>query len=151
MTRNQITVQIRRMSESTSLPLPSYQTENAVGMDVHAAISEPVAIDPLAVSVIPTGFALAVPDGFEAQLRPRSGLASQHGITLVNTPATIDSDYRGEVKVALINLGSKPFTVEPAMRIAQLLILPVLRVQWDEVTELPPTTRGAGGFGHTGN
>lgn len=151
MASNQITVQIRRMPGMEHLRLPAYQTPSAAAMDVSAAISQPLTITPSSTVIVPTGFAIAVPEGFEAQLRPRSGLASKHGITLVNSPATIDADYRGEVKLALINLGTRPFTLEPGMRVAQLLVLPVPRVQWTEVADLPPTERDAGGFGHTGH
>jgi dUTP pyrophosphatase len=107
-------------------------------------------IAPGEIALIPCGFALAIPVGYEAQVRPRSGLATKHGITVINAPGTIDSDYRGEVKVALINQGKEPFSIERGTRIAQMLIAPVPRVRWQKVAELPPTSRGAGGFGHTG-
>ncbi len=145
-------VSIQRLPHAVALqtPLPAYQSEHAAGMDVHAAIAEPMSIEPGQIVRVPTGFALAVPEGYEAQLRPRSGLAAKHGITLPNSPGTIDSDYRGEVQVALINLGREPITIEPNMRIAQMLITPVPRITWNPVEQLPPTPRGAGGFGHTG-
>ncbi|HVP73492.1 MAG TPA: dUTP diphosphatase [Phycisphaerales bacterium] len=130
--------------------LPRYQTEHAAGMDLHAAISESVTIAPGEIRMIPCGFAMAVPVGFEAQVRPRSGLASRHGIGMPNSPGTIDSDYRGEVTVPLINLGRQPFTVERNMRIAQMVIAPVAHCAVEEVEELNETVRGAGGFGSTG-
>lgn len=151
MPSDQISVLIRRMPGMEHLPLPTYQTAAAAAMDVSVALSDPLTIAPSTTVIVPTGFAIAVPQGFEAQLRPRSGLASKHGITLVNSPATIDADYRGEIKLALINLGDRPFTLEPGMRVAQLLVLPVPRIQWTEVDELPPTERGTDGFGHTGH
>jgi dUTP pyrophosphatase len=119
-------------------------------MDLTAAVVEAVTLPPGTRALIPCGFAIAVPEGYEGQVRPRSGLAARHGVTVVNAPGTIDADYRGEVMVALINLGQEPFVVERGMRIAQLLVVPVPRVTWSEVQELPATTRGAGGFGHTG-
>jgi len=130
--------------------LPRYQTVHAAGMDLHAAISESVTIAPGEIRMIPCGFAMAVPVGFEAQVRPRSGLASRHGIGMPNSPGTIDSDYRGEVTVPLINLGRQPFTVERNMRIAQMVIAPVAHCAVEEVEELNETVRGAGGFGSTG-
>jgi dUTP pyrophosphatase len=145
-----ISVPLRRLPGNEDLPLPAYQTADAAGMDLHAAVREALTIAPGARAAVPCGFALAVPAGHEAQVRPRSGLAAKHGIALVNAPGTIDPDYRGEVKVLLINHGSEPFIVERGMRIAQLLVLPVPRVEWREVAELPPTPRGDGGFGHTG-
>ncbi len=132
------------------LPLPAYQTAHAAAMDLCAAIAGPVVIAPGEIVLVGCGFAIAVPDGFEAQVRPRSGLAARSGITVVNAPGTIDPDYRGEVKVALINLGRAAFTVERGMRIAQLLVAPVARVAWERVETLAETARGAGGFGHTG-
>ena len=143
-------IAIQRLPGNADLPLPSYQSEGAVGMDLHAAVTGEVTLAPGAIAGIPCGFALAVPPGYEAQVRPRSGLAAKHGISIVNTPGTIDPDYRGEVKVLLINHGKEPFVVTRGMRIAQLLVLPVPRVIWKEVAQLPSTARGAGGFGHTG-
>jgi len=143
-------VQIRRLPSSDSLPLPTYQTAGAAGMDLHAAVHEDLVIAPRAVMLVPTGLEIAVPDGFEAQVRPRSGLAVKHRISMPNTPATIDSDYRGEIRVPLINLGDEPFVVTRGMRIAQLVVAPVMRVTWDEVADLPETGRGKGGFGHSG-
>jgi dUTP pyrophosphatase len=130
--------------------LPAYFSPGAAGMDLAAAIPRPVALGVGEFQLITCGFAIAVPPGFEAQVRPRSGLASRHGVTVLNAPGTIDSDYRGEVKVLLINLGATPFSVEPGMRIAQLVVAPVARVEWESVEELPATDRAAGGFGHTG-
>lgn len=144
-------IEIQRLPGNADLPLPSYQSEGAAGMDLHAAVTGEVTLAPGAIAGVPCGFALAVPPGHEAQVRPRSGLAAKHGISLVNTPGTIDPDYRGEVKVLLINHGKEPFVVTRGMRIAQLLVLPVPRVAWKEVAQLPPTARGAGGFGHTGH
>lgn len=135
---------------STLADLPAYQTEHAAGMDLHAAISESVTIAPGEIRMIPCGFAMAVPVGFEAQVRPRSGLASKHGISMPNAPGTIDADYRGEVKVPLINLGRQPFVVERNMRIAQMVIAAVEHCAVEEVEELNETLRGAGGFGSTG-
>jgi dUTP diphosphatase len=141
---------VQRLPHSEGLPLPQYMTAGAAGMDLHAAIAEDVAIDPGSIVLVPTGLAVAIPSGFEAQVRPRSGLAVKHGISLPNTPATIDSDYRGEIRVPLINLGRAPFVVSRGMRIAQLIVAPVVRVTWEEVAELPVTGRAAGGFGHSG-
>jgi len=120
-------------------------------MDLHAAVTSPVTLAPRDIVLVGCGFAMALPDGFEGQVRPRSGLASKSGVTVVNAPGTIDADYRGEVKVALINLGSVPFVIERGARIAQLVIAPVTRVTWEQVDALDGTARGAGGFGHTGS
>jgi dUTP pyrophosphatase len=125
-------------------------TASASGMDLHAAVDEDMVLAPGQISLVPTGLEVAIPDGFEGQVRPRSGLAVKHGISLPNTPATIDADYRGEIRVPLINLGVEPFRVSRGMRIAQLIVAPVARVSWDEVTELPQSTRAGGGFGHSG-
>jgi len=143
-----ITVQIKRLRPN--FLLPTRMTAQAAGFDLAAAVSAPTKIEPGQIELIPCGFAMAIPSGYEAQVRPRSGLASKHGITLINSPGTIDSDYRGEVHVPLINHGKEPFTIEPNMRIAQMLILPVPQVQMTEVEELDETARGLGGFGHTG-
>ena len=143
-------VKIRRLPGNADVPLPAYQSQDAVGMDLHAAVTEPVTVAPGAVSGIPCGFAMALPPGYEAQVRPRSGLAAKHAISLANPPGTIDPDYRGEVKVLLINHGKEPFVVTRGMRIAQMVVMPVPRVAWVEVPELPATARGEGGFGHTG-
>jgi|SRR5688572_6563221 len=125
-------------------------TPSAAGMDLYAAVESNLVIDPGAIVLVPTGLEVAIPDGFEGQVRPRSGLAVKHGISLPNTPATIDADYRGEVRVPLINLGRETFVVTRGMRIAQLIVAPVMSVDWDEVAELPPTERARRGFGHSG-
>jgi len=130
--------------------LPQYMTEGAAGMDLFAALDEPVTLQPSERGLLPTGIALQLPAGFEGQVRPRSGLALRHGIALVNSPGTIDSDYRGEIRVIVINHGQEPFTFSPGDRLAQLVIAPVLRVQLDETEALEETCRGSGGFGHTG-
>jgi dUTP pyrophosphatase len=145
-----VQVQIRRLPASIGLPLPAYMTPGAAGMDLHAAIADDVVIEPRAIIVVATGLEVAIPQGFEGQVRPRSGLAVRYGISLPNTPATIDADYRGEIRVPLINLGIEPFRVSRGMRIAQLVVAPVVRVQWEEVEELPATDRGRSGFGHSG-
>ncbi|RJY09263.1 dUTP diphosphatase [Aurantiacibacter aquimixticola] len=143
-----VPVRIKRLEHADGLALPSYATSGAAGMDVLSA--EDVTIPPSGRHAVPTGFALAIPDGYEVQVRPRSGLALKHGITLPNTPGTIDSDYRGELKVILINHGDEPFAIARGDRIAQLVLAPVTLANWDEVEELDATDRGAGGFGSTG-
>jgi dUTP pyrophosphatase len=145
-----LSVAITVLDGNGDLPLPSYQTVHAAAMDLHAAVREPVTLAPGAIALIGCGFAMALPDGYEAQVRPRSGLASKSGVTVVNSPGTIDADYRGEVKVALINLGPTPYLVERGARIAQLVVAPVTRIRWQQVDSLDATARGAGGFGHTG-
>ena len=132
------------------LPLPAYQTAHAAGMDLCAAVAADVILTPGARAIIPTGFAIALPPGYEAQVRPRSGLAAKNGVTVLNTPGTIDADYRGEIGVILANLGHEPFTVTRGARIAQMVVAPVSTVHWREAAELPETERGAGGFGSTG-
>jgi dUTP pyrophosphatase len=143
-----IDIKIRRLSHAEGLPLPSYASGGAAGLDVVAA--EDLTLAPGARHAVATGFAIAIPEGFEVQVRPRSGLALKHGITCLNTPGTIDSDYRGEVKVILANLGGEPFEVRRGERIAQLVPAPVLRAGFSEVDDLDATERGAGGFGSTG-
>lgn len=133
------------------ITLPAYQSEGAAGMDLAAALDKPVELAPGEFRLVPCGFAIAVPPGFEAQVRPRSGLAAKHGVTVLNGPGTIDSDYRGEVKVILINHGREPFVVTPGMRVAQMVVARVARVEWDVADALPETARGEGGFGHTGH
>ena len=145
-----ITVRIKRMPGTDDLPLPTRMTAQAAGFDLTAAVTEPAVLQPGEIRLIPCGFCMALPAGYEAQVRPRSGLSSKHGITLVNTPGTIDSDYRGEVRAPLINLGRDPFTIERGMRIAQMVVMPVPPVEIVEVEELDETDRGHGGFGHTG-
>jgi len=130
--------------------LPSYATEDSAGMDLAAAVDGPVVLAPGERAMIACGFAIALPRGYEAQVRPRSGLAAKHGVTVLNAPGTIDADYRGEVKVILINHGQEPFTVTAGMRVAQMVVAACERVSWTPAEELPVTTRGAGGFGHTG-
>ena len=143
-------IAVVRLPHGLDLPLPEYRTALAAGMDLSAAVEEPVALSPGECAVLPTGLAFALPDGYEAQVRPRSGLAARHGVTVLNAPGTVDADYRGEVKVPLINLGKAAFEVERGMRIAQMVIAPVARAILAEVDELPETARGAGGFGSTG-
>ena len=145
-------LRIQRLPHAASLPLPSYETVGAAGMDLRAAVpvDAPLAIAPGGRLAVPTGLVLEIPEGFEGQVRPRSGLALNHGVTCLNSPGTIDSDYRGEVKVILANLGAEPFIITRGMRIAQLVIAPVARAQIVEVTELTESARGAGGFGSTG-
>lgn len=132
------------------LGLPRYETEGAAGLDLVAAVDEPVALESFGRALVPTGIALQLPDGYEAQVRPRSGLALRHGVTVLNAPGTIDADYRGEVMVLLVNFGVLPFRVERGMRIAQLVVAPVTRVEAVEAERLEPTVRGGGGFGSTG-
>ena len=150
MSSNILNVQIEKLAGHSDISLPAYQSEHAAGMDVCAAISEPILLKPGQIALIPTGFRMAVPVGYEAQIRPRSGLAVKHGISMPNTPGTIDADYRGEVKVPLINLGQADFEVTHGMRVAQMIIKPVPHVVWELVQELDQTIRGEGGFGHTG-
>jgi dUTP pyrophosphatase len=145
-----IQLQIKRLPSNPDVPLPRKMTEHSAGFDLCAAVPEPLTLNPGDIRLIPCGFQMAIPPGYEAQIRPRSGLSSKHGITLINSPGTIDADYRGEVMVPLINLGRAPFTVERAMRIAQMIIAPVPVVQIIETDRLDETPRGQGGFGHTG-
>lgn len=146
-----IRVPITRLRGARDLPLPSRATEGAAGFDLHAAVEGDLRIEAGQRALVPTGLAIAVPEGFEAQVRPRSGLALRHGIVLPNAPGTIDSDYRGEIQVILMNTGSQAFTVRRGDRIAQLVLAPVARAEWSEVESLDPTARGSGGFGHTGS
>ncbi len=141
---------ILRLPHAADLALPAYETAGAAGMDLRAAVSDDLILQPDARLAIPTGLVLEIPEGFEGQVRPRSGLALKHGITCLNSPGTIDWDYRGEVKVILINLGTEPFTIMRGMRIAQLVIAPVARVEIIEISKLTATERGTGGFGSTG-
>jgi dUTP pyrophosphatase len=143
-----VRVAIQRLALGEGLPLPSYATAGADGMDLASA--EDGTLAPMERRLFATGFAIALPEGYEAQVRPRSGLAWRNGITLPNSPATIDSDYRGELKVALVNLGTEPFRIERGMRIAQLVVAPVAQVRFDEQAELPASERGEAGFGSTG-
>ena len=146
-----IKVQIKRSEHGKGLPLPTRMTEHAAGFDLAAAVGETLVLQPGEIKLIPCGFSMSIPHGYEAPVRPRSGLASKHGITMINAPGTIDSDYRGEVHVPLINHGKQPFSIERGMRIAQMLILPVPAVEIVEVEELDETKRGKKGFGHTGH
>lgn len=145
-----VSVSIKRLDHAKDLPLPAYQTSQSAGMDLCAAVAGDVAIEPGAYTMVPTGFAIALPAGFEAQVRPRSGLAAKNGVTVLNSPGTIDADYRGEISVILINHGKAAFTVTRGMRIAQLVVAPVRTVMLEEKENLDDTARGAGGFGSTG-
>ncbi len=145
-----IDVPLQRLAHGRDLPLPGYATADAAGVDLLAAVEAPVDLAPGARRLIPTGIAIALPPGYEAQVRPRSGLALKHGVTLLNSPGTIDADYRGEVGVILINLGDTPFRLQRGDRIAQLVIAPVARLAWREGEALPDRARGGGGFGSTG-
>jgi dUTP pyrophosphatase len=147
---NVVTVEVKRLPHGANLPLPEYATEGSAGLDLLAAVEEDLRIAPGARSLVPTGFAIALPPGYQAQVRPRSGLALKHGVTVLNAPGTVDADYRGEVGVVLGNLGDEPFVVSRGMRIAQLVIAPVVRLAWHAVDELPASARGAAGFGSTG-
>lgn len=147
---NTAAVAVRRLAHAADLPLPEYATIGAAGVDLAAAIDEARSIPPLGRSLVPTGLEVALPSGFELQIRPRSGLALRHGIVLANSPGTIDADYRGEVQVILLNMGNATFTLTRGMRIAQAVLAPVVRIVWQEVQELPETARAAGGFGSTG-
>ncbi len=146
----QVKIFFQKLSNLGDLPLPEYETSQSAGMDVRAALSAPIDLKPGSRVLIPTGFKLALPHGFEAQIRPRSGLAFRNGITMLNSPGTIDSDYRGEVKVLAINHGEKVFTIHHGDRIAQMVIAPVLQAAAEVVDTLPETNRGQGGFGSTG-
>ena len=145
-----LTINVMCLESSAGLALPAYQTSGSSGMDVLAAVANDLPLRPGAVELIPTGLAVAIPEGWEIQVRPRSGLAVRHRVTILNTPATIDSDYRGEIMVPLVNLGTAVFIVERGMRIAQLVLSEVARIEWAEVPELKPTRRGTSGLGHTG-
>lgn len=144
------TVPIVRLPHAEGLDLPTYATDGAAGLDLLAAVTEPVEIAPGARALVPTGIVLALPAGFEGQVRPRSGLALKHGVTVLNSPGTVDADYRGEVGVILINHGDRPFTVERGQRIAQLVVARYARVTWHEASTLSESARGTGGFGSTG-
>ena len=139
-----------KIVNKSAWPTPAYATVNSAGMDLKANINEPVTLGPLERALIPTGLYIALPEGTEAQVRPRSGLAAKHGISVLNSPGTIDADYRGEVKVILVNLSNEPFVVNPGERIAQMVVARYEKVEWDEVEVLDETDRGAGGFGSTG-
>ena len=145
-----VRVAVRRRKGCEDIPLPQYMSAHASGMDLLAAVEEPVALQPGDVKLVPTGIHISLPPGFEAQVRPRSGLALKHGVTVANAPGTIDADYRGEVGIILTNIGREPFVIRRGERIAQMVVQSVTRVVWDEREELDETERNAGGFGHTG-
>jgi dUTP pyrophosphatase len=146
----QLKIKIKKMPGAGDLPLPSYQTEHSAGMDLLASVDGQMVVQAGKWALVPTGISIELPEGYEAQVRPRSGLAAKHGISLVNTPGTVDADYRGEIKVILINFGEGPFTIKRGDRIAQMVINEVVRAELIHVEELNGTKRGGGGFGHTG-
>jgi len=150
MTSSAIAVAVKRLPHGADLPLPGYATADAAGMDLTAAVQADLVLKPGGRAIVPTGIAIALPPGYEAQVRPRSGLAAKNGVTVLNAPGTIDADYRGEVGVILVNHGDADFTVTRGMRIAQMVFAPVSPARWTEAAELPATARGAGGFGSTG-
>ena len=146
-----LTLKLRHAPDAdTEIPTPKYETEGSSGMDIAAHIEKEIVIEPGGKAIIPTGFSISIPKGFEVQIRPRSGLAAKEGISVLNTPGTIDADYRGEIKVILINLGKKKFFIENGMRIAQMVVSPIIQAQFKEVEFLPETKRGESGFGSTG-
>ncbi len=145
-----VKIMVKRAEHASDLPLPSYMTEGSSGMDLFAAVTKTEQIMPGDWTLIPTGLHVAVPLGYELQIRPRSGLAAKNGIGVLNSPGTIDSDYRGEIKIIVMNFGQDQFTVKRGDRIAQMVVVPVIRAVFEEKDELPPTTRNSGGFGHTG-
>lgn len=144
-----VDIPVQRLAGSEDLPLPRYMTERAAGMDVHAAVAETTFVPPGGRRLIPTGLKVALPEGYEAEIRPRSGLAVRYGVTVLNSPGTIDADYRGEIGILLINHGTEPFVVKRGERIAQMVVRRVQRVRWREARTLDETGRGEGGFGHT--
>lgn len=145
----EVRIEIKRLRPASAQSLPAYMTEGAAGMDLCADLDADTTLVPLERRLIPTGIAIALPIGFEAQIRPRSGLALKHGLTLVNSPGTIDADYRGEIQIIAINLGTTPVVIAPGQRIAQMIVQRVVRVSWRETDDLSATTRDSGGFGHT--
>ncbi len=148
----EITIKFKRLSEEfNNIPVPSYTTEGSAGMDIRAAMKEPITLKPMEVEMIPTNLSVEIPEGFEMQVRPRSGLAAKHGIGILNSPGTIDSDYRGEVKIILINYSKEEFIIQPGERIAQLILSKVYKARLEETKELNHSKRGEGGFGHSGN
>ena len=147
---NKISVQVKRLKNNPDLPLPSYESEGASGMDIRAAVEDTVLLSPGEIKLIPTGLAISMPSGYEAQIRPRSGLALKHGVGMVNSPGTIDSDYRGEIGIILINWGRKPFPIKRGDRIAQMIVAKTWPVELVEMEDLDDTVRGRGGFGHSG-
>jgi len=146
-----VTVAFKRLPHGEDLPMPAYETAEAAGMDIPAAVDQDITLAPGERRLVPSGFAIALPAGYEAQIRPRSGLALKHGISIVNAPGTIDADYRGEIGVILINLGDRPFAISRGQRIAQLVVAPVTRAHMEAVEVLPESERGSGGFGSTGS
>jgi dUTP pyrophosphatase len=150
MSFDEIEVQIKKLQNGEGIQLPRYMTENSAGMDIFAAVEKEVIVMPGGRDLIPTGIAIALPHGYEAQIRPRSGLAIKNGITILNSPGTIDEDYRGEIKIVVINHGDEPFTIKKDDRIAQMIVQRVCRVSWNPATDLNATKRNDGGFGHTG-
>ncbi len=152
MTEISLSIKIRRLRpwQDSDIPIPQYMTPRSAGMDIHAAIETSCILDPGEILMVSTGFAMAIPEGFEGQIRPRSGLAAKHGIGIINSPGTIDSDYRGEIMIPLINLSKKPFTLHRGDRVAQMIIQKVCQVKFDLVETLDETDRNTGGFGHTG-
>ena len=146
----EIAVTIKRLAGNEDLPLPEYQSRGASGMDLRACVRDPVVLNPGDIRMIPTGVAISVPAGYEAQIRPRSGLALRHGIGMANSPGTVDSDYRGEIGIILVNWGKEPFRVRRGDRVAQMVLCKVCRAEWKIVEDLDETARGNGGFGHTG-
>lgn len=150
MTAHGVEVAVVREPGCDDLPLPAYETEHAAGMDLRAAVTAPVTLQPGERALVPTGLRIALPPGYEAQIRPRSGLAIKHGLSLLNAPGTIDADYRGEIRIVIANLGGDPYTIHRGDRIAQMVVAPVSRVRWVERGNLDETSRGAGGFGSTG-
>jgi dUTP pyrophosphatase len=147
---SKIKVAVQRLDHGKDLPLPEIQTDLSAGVDLPAAIDAPIVLAPGERCIVPTGLSIALPAGFEAQVRPRSGLAIKNGVTVLNSPGTIDADYRGEIGAIMINHGSEAFTIERGMRIAQMVVAPVVGIEWDETDTLPETDRGTGGFGSTG-
>ena len=147
---DRIVIKVKRLDNNPDLPLPSYHSDGASGLDLHAAVKEDLTLKAGEIQLIPTGLSISLPRGYEAQVRPRSGLALRHGLGLVNSPGTIDADYRGEIGMIVINWGKEPFTIRRGDRIAQMIIGKVYRAQVEEVGEIDPTTRGEGGFGHSG-
>jgi dUTP pyrophosphatase len=146
----EVAVAVVRLPHAAGLPLPAYATAGSSGMDLCAALEAPLEIPAGKRAIVPTGLTIAIPEGFEAQVRPRSGLALKHGLMVLNTPGTVDADYRGEIRIILANLGEEPFAIQRGDRIAQLVIAPVCQARWTEVGTLPDSARGTGGFGHTG-
>lgn len=147
---NQVGIRLKIWDHARDLPLPAYATGQAAGMDIVAALDAPLTLNPGERAMIPTGLSIALPAGFECQIRPRSGLAAKNGVTVLNSPGTVDADYRGEIKIILINLGQEPFLIERGMRIAQMVIARYTQAAWEVVADLDQTERGAGGFGSTG-